>query len=73
MFGGGGERGARVSEFFLQRIQIYKKNMFFQGAGGALKEGTTRVSEFFLQRIQIANKKKFFFFLGGGGGGLPFC
>ena len=27
--------GARVSEFFLQRIQIYeKKNFFFLGGGG---------------------------------------
>ena len=26
--GRGGKRGARVSELFLQRIQIYKKNIF---------------------------------------------
>ena len=50
--GGGGERGARVSELFLQRIQIYKKKIFFfeGGGGGGLEEGT-RVSDFFLQRI----------------------
>ena len=27
--GGGGERGARVSELFLQRFQIYKNKYFF--------------------------------------------
>ena len=27
--GGGRERGARVSELFLQRIQIYKNKYFF--------------------------------------------
>ena len=35
MGGGGGEgRGARVSELFLQRIQIYKKKFFWGGAVG---------------------------------------
>ena len=44
---GGGEGGARVSELFLQRIQIYKKIFFFlRGGGGRLEEGT-RVSDFF--------------------------
>ena len=57
MMGGGGLE--------IQRIQIYKKNVFFFSF---FRRRGARVSEFYLQEIQIY-KKKFFFFLGRGGGG----
>ena len=39
-FGGGGLRGAgaRVSDFFLQRIQILKKVLFWRGGGRGARE-----------------------------------
>ena len=54
--GGGGGGGARVTEFFLQRIQIWN---FFGGVGGG---GGARVREFFTKN---PTKKKIFFFFGG--------
>ena len=66
--GGGGERwgkevrgdGGRKFNFFLQRIQILKKNLyvffFFWGGGGG-----TKVSEYFLQRIYRITIYIFFF------------
>ena len=65
---GGGEwgegtgLGARVSEFFLQRIQIYEKRFSFWGlAGGG--EGA-RVSDFFTKDPNIIFGED----LRGGGG-----
>ena len=54
--------GARVSEFFIQRVQEAKsKKYLYWGLG-------VRGSEFFLTENPTL-KKNFFFFLGGGGGG----
>ena len=67
-----GARGARLSDFFLQRIQIKKKIIFlffffvfFLGGGWGVGGGIQLVNLCFYYE----SKGKKIFFLGGGGGG----
>ena len=61
----GGRGGARVSEFFLLRIQIQYIFLFFLGGGGGVGGREAGESDFFY----CESKFKINFFGGGGGGG----